>query len=240
MIQILCPTCGAPGRASEDKIDTRLVCRKCMKAFHITPSGRAVMGEPPPTGEAAARALAEMAPPARAQEVDQWFDRISGAFLSPRTVLILVGLVVLAVGSTMYSRGESLEETARRVALAAYHGDTGTLQALSHDNTREDAVRWLDGVKVRLDGLKNSLGQVPPSVQVEVQRKDANGGIADVVARVSSEAELARQGFGLPDPMASMTSGIKSVELPLQFRKAFWSGWRFDAGREGGDAPQVP
>jgi hypothetical protein len=225
---------------SEEKINTRLVCRKCMKAFHITPSGRAVMGEPPWEGEAAARGLAEIAPPDRAPEVDQWFERISTALYSPQAVTVVVGLFMLTVASTLYSRGESLEETARRAALAAYHGDTGTLQSLSIDDIGDDAVRWLDGARVRLDALKSSLGQVPPSVQVEVQRKDADGGIADVVARVSSEAELARQGFGLPDPMASMTSGIKTVELPLRFRKAFWSGWRLDAGREGGDAPSVP
>jgi hypothetical protein len=211
-----------------------------MKAFHLTPSGRAVMGEPSPTGEAATMALAEISTPDRAQEVDQWFARISGAFYSPRTVMAVVGLVVLTVASTIYSRGESLEETARRLALAAYHGDKETVQSLSLDDAGDDSVRWLEGVRIRLDGLKKTLGQVPPSVQVEVQRKDADGGIADVVARVSSEAELARQGFDLPDPMVSMTSGIKTVELPFQFRKGLWSGWRFDVRGTYGGRPEAP
>ena len=60
MLEIKCPACGAEGRAPKDKILTRLVCRKCLRVFHVTPSGMTVIGEPPTPGQsstAVARAI---------------------------------------------------------------------------------------------------------------------------------------------------------------------------------------
>ena len=56
MLAIKCPACGAEGRASKEKIQTRLVCRKCLRVFHVTPSGKTVLGEPPAPGRTAATA----------------------------------------------------------------------------------------------------------------------------------------------------------------------------------------
>jgi hypothetical protein len=211
-----------------------------MKPFHVTSAGRAVNGAPPSTAEPATKGLEDAAPPDRAQEVDEWFGRLSGAIFSPRAAMILVGLVVLSVGSTLYSRGESLEETARKVALAAYNGDKETLRSLSVDGAEDEVDQWLGGMQVQLEQLKKSLGETAPSVQVEVKGQEAGRGVADVVARVSSEQELARHGLGLPDPLLTMTSGNKTVELPLRFQKAFWVGWRFDARRAYGPVAQAP
>ncbi|MGZ6057713.1 MAG: hypothetical protein ACXWOV_19350 [Isosphaeraceae bacterium] len=47
MLAIKCPACGAEGRASKEKIQTRLVCRKCLRVFHVTPSGKTVLGACP-------------------------------------------------------------------------------------------------------------------------------------------------------------------------------------------------
>src|SRR4051812_2600267 len=141
VIVLHCPTCGAQGRTSDDKINTRLVCRKCFKPFHITPTGRAVMGEPPQIGEVSTQTPYAAVAPDRAQEVDQWFKRVSSAVFSPRTALILGGLIVLLIGSTMYSRGETLQDRAVKVARAAYDGDKNVLQSLAASGTEEDVVK---------------------------------------------------------------------------------------------------
>ena len=47
MIEMKCPGCGAGGRAPRDKMNTRMVCKKCLKVFHLSPSGTPVLGEPP-------------------------------------------------------------------------------------------------------------------------------------------------------------------------------------------------
>src|SRR5437764_14137537 len=52
MIEMSCPRCGAGGRVPNNKVNSRLVCKKCLQIFHLTPSGHAVLGEPPPTKEA--------------------------------------------------------------------------------------------------------------------------------------------------------------------------------------------
>src|SRR5438105_3804085 len=51
MIEMSCPRCGAGGRVPRNKINARLVCKKCLQVFHLTPGGHAVLGEPPPPKE---------------------------------------------------------------------------------------------------------------------------------------------------------------------------------------------
>src|SRR5262249_14446595 len=47
MIALECPHCGGAGSVPREKVNTRLVCRKCHQIFHVTPTGRAMPGEPP-------------------------------------------------------------------------------------------------------------------------------------------------------------------------------------------------
>jgi len=227
VIEIHCPACGAEGRTTKEKINTRLVCRKCFVAFHVTPSGRALLGEPPLMGDVETR-RAGMAQPDRTHEVDQWFERLSGALFSPLTAMLLVGLIVLVIGSTMYSRGETLEDRVKKVARAAYEGDTRGLESLAAAGTGEDVVKWNDAIQLQLDQLRKSLGNMPPSINVEIQRQDTSKGIAEAVARMSTEQDLARQWSSLPDPALTIASGVKVVELPLRFRTETWKGWRLD------------
>ena len=46
MIDMKCPSCGAGGRMPREKVNTRLVCKKCLRVFHVTASGNTVLGEP--------------------------------------------------------------------------------------------------------------------------------------------------------------------------------------------------
>ncbi|MGB2611960.1 MAG: hypothetical protein WBC80_23555 [Isosphaeraceae bacterium] len=71
MLAIKCPACGAEGRASKEKIQTRLVCRKCLRVFHVTPSGKTVLGEPPAPGRTATAVSRAKAAPDPGQKVDR-------------------------------------------------------------------------------------------------------------------------------------------------------------------------
>ena len=103
MIEMKCPACGAEGRAPKEKVNTRLVCRKCLKVFHLTPTGRAVLGEPPVTG------TTSTAPPHSGrsadptQSVDEWFDRASKAAFTPKSLAIAGGLVLLTLILAFFS-----------------------------------------------------------------------------------------------------------------------------------------
>ena len=46
MIDMKCPSCGAGGRIPKEKVNTRLVCKKCLRVFHVTSAGNTVLGEP--------------------------------------------------------------------------------------------------------------------------------------------------------------------------------------------------
>src|SRR4051812_33288916 len=46
MIEMACPSCGRAGQVPKEKLQSRLVCRKCHVVFHMDPGGRAVLGEP--------------------------------------------------------------------------------------------------------------------------------------------------------------------------------------------------
>ena len=83
MVEMKCPACGAEGRAPKDKINTRLVCKKCLRVFHLTPSGRAVIGEPPQQVVAPVKA----ADPTEKLEIAlnfEWLGGIIRALMSPK------------------------------------------------------------------------------------------------------------------------------------------------------------
>jgi hypothetical protein len=227
MIEIQCPACGAGGRASKQKTNARLVCKKCLKVFHITATGLAVLGEPPPTGEAAARTAVAVHDPTK--DVDQWFERLSRVLFSPSTLILFVCLIGLLIGWAFYSRSENLEGRVEEVARAAYDGDIKALQAMAAEGNGEDVLKWRESVRPKLDDLRVSLGIAPPSVNVVIRGQDSSTGTADVVAQMSSEQELERRGTSLPDPSLALTSGKRTVDLPLRFRREGWNGWRLDA-----------
>ena len=53
MIEMSCPRCGAGGRVPRDKVNSRLVCKKCLQVFHLSSSRQPIIGEPPaPEGRA--------------------------------------------------------------------------------------------------------------------------------------------------------------------------------------------
>src|SRR5262249_23588149 len=47
MIEMSCPRCRAGGRVPREKGNSRLVCKKCLQVFHLSPSLQPVVGEPP-------------------------------------------------------------------------------------------------------------------------------------------------------------------------------------------------
>ena len=97
MIEMKCPACGAEGRAPKDKINTRLVCKKCLRVFHLTPSGRAVIGEPPQAAVAPVKAV----DPTEKIELAlnfEWLGGIKRVVTSPKVLAVVGGLLVVAAG----------------------------------------------------------------------------------------------------------------------------------------------
>src|SRR5947209_6580362 len=47
MVELECPKCGRGGGVPKEKVNTRLVCKKCHSVFYVTSAGRTILGEPP-------------------------------------------------------------------------------------------------------------------------------------------------------------------------------------------------
>jgi hypothetical protein len=175
-----------------------------------------------------------VAAPDRVQEVDQWFDRVSRTFFSPMSLLIAMGLILLAAATAFLSlrRSETLQDRVTRVAEAVVHGDLQTIRSLASTATTEDAVKWYDSVRTQCDGLRQHLSSHKLVVEVEVKRQDAEQESADVVARMDSKETLERKAGALPDPFITITTPIRqTVSLPMAWKSERWGGWRLDGKR---------
>ncbi|MGC1722348.1 MAG: hypothetical protein WA746_25465 [Isosphaeraceae bacterium] len=235
MLAIKCPACGAEGRASKEKIQTRLVCRKCLRVFHVTPSGKTVLGEPPAPGQTSTAVSRAKAAPDPVQKVDQWFDRASKRFFLPTSLILTVGLILLAVAGTLFTprRPESLQDRVARVAKAAVEGDLQTIRELAATGTAGSAVTWCITIRPQCDELMHRLGSRKLAVETEVKQQDPQEW-ADVVAHVSPEEkeELERRGNALPDASIVLIPTSQPVSLHMAWTsEGWWAGWRLDGNR---------
>jgi hypothetical protein len=231
MVEIKCPACGAEGRAHKEKFLTRLVCKKCLIVFHVTPSGRTVLGEPPATGQTSIAGTHEAAAPDRTQEVDQWFDRVSKKFFSPKSLILTASLILLAGAAAFFSRGpETLQVRAAKAARAAVQGDPWALRELAATGTVADVDAWYVAIRPQCEELRQRLGSSRLDVNTEVKPQDSEQGWVEVIARVNTVENLERTGFGLPDP-SIMTAVNSSLFLPMVWKTEGWGGWRLDGKR---------
>jgi hypothetical protein len=232
MIDMKCPACGAEGRVPSDKVNTRLVCRKCLKVFHLTPSGRALLGEPAPAASGAM--MAKEAAIDSAQEVEQWLDKLRSRLTSPATLGIAAALVLLAVVAAFLStrKTETLQERVIKVANAAVKGDLPTIRSLATTGTADDAVKWYDTVHPQCDELRQRLGTNKLLVEVNIKQQEGAQGPSEIVARLDTEEQLDRRSLNMPDATISVpTTRSAVVSLPMSWRTEGWSGWKMDGKR---------
>jgi hypothetical protein len=234
MLAIKCPACGAEGRASKEKIQTRLVCRKCLKVFHVTPSGKTVLGAPPGTGQTSTAVSRRKAAPDPDRKVDQWFDRASKRFFSPTSLILTVGLILLAVAAALFTprRPESLQDRVARAARAAVEGDLQTVRELAATGTAGGVITWYITIRPQCDGLLQRLGSRKLAVESEVKQDPAREW-TDVVAHVSiiEEEKLERRGNVLPDASIVVAPTGQPVSLLMAWNSEGRAGWRLEGNR---------
>jgi hypothetical protein len=241
MIEMKCPACGAEGRAPKDKINTRLVCKKCLRVFHLTPSGRAVAGEPPQVAVPVAKVADTTEKLELALDFDRWSERFRKFVFSPKLLAALGAIIVLGAGYLFMAvfRSETLETRASRLAKATVNGDLSTLLDLSATGTSEDVVKWYIAIQPQCVDLKKTL-QSPPAVEVVVNKQDDVKGTADVTARVASEEALGKKRDRVPDETISTFALDKIFELPLSLTSEGLEGWRLDGKRTLEALPKTP
>lgn len=245
MIEIKCPACSAGGRVPRDKKDTRLVCRKCLAVFHLSPSGQAVLGEPPVRKATAKEKVRAQSGGGGGIEFGGSFDDIASQFskiklprITGAQAGIAAGVILLAaVGVWLFAR-QSLLTRAEAVAKStmAADGIKGAMD-ISVPETALDVIRWHSDASRKYGELKMSLGGMDAKLNLNVL-SDGSKGPAIVVAQFSSEGtRLGNAGVEAIHPNPSLSQPSSTIDLHLYFVKDSFGNWLLDGTRTFNDSP---
>jgi len=233
MPEMNCPACGAGGRIPRDKVNTRLVCKKCLKIFHVTASGQAVLGEPPapkviakekiskdPTGYDTTLALDALA------------SKVAKVHLpTPRTLGIVAGIALaLGLGYWLFSR-QSLETRARAVAEAFASSDIKKIVDISVPGTETDVIVWYADVYKQYLNVKLLLGR-DPGIKIEIPgNSGGNSGLAIVKFSGQGAQSAAPSIADAMQPIPSLANVKDTLDVRLYFAVDSLGNWLLDGKR---------
>lgn len=231
-----CPKCGAPGSLPKNKVNSRLVCKKCRAIFYVTPSGRAVLGEPP---------MSEVAREEVKTPRLRDSERVQYTFLPsiPIKTEILVPVVLLAglltlIGWAGYSiltwLGGPTDDMMSRAQVAADAIGTdniGLFQSTCLMGTEPDCNRFFETARASLSPVRAK--SVTKSVNgkvflLEVSEKDSRGQVLVLFTpqKGSTRDQQIAEVESTEDPKKSATA-----EFLLEFGKDTKGKWRVDPVR---------
>lgn len=226
MIDLACPNCGRNGSIPREKINTRLVCKKCLMVFHMNTAGRAVLGEPQaePTKGPDPRGHAGAHIPNLAQ-MKAFQENLKETSLPIKPILI--GLAVLVLGWGAYgvvmAPPESLENRGAEVAKAFADDDLPYLKTAAASNGVDDVVRWFDLVHPAYAQAREKWRTKDTVVRVTVLEEDRAQRTGSVEAFIYPPEIAARNA-------TAETAGVppQPVELHLRFALDGRGKWRLN------------
>ncbi len=231
MIEMSCPRCGAGGRVPRDRVNSRLVCKKCLQVFHLSSSLKAVMGEPAPPKEAAKERVSRERMELGLPELGGLGEKLAKIKLpDPKTLGIVVG-VLLAIGFFwwLFSK-QSVEQRAQAMATAIKTLDMDTTVDLSMPGTELNAMKWLGDVHKEYTDLKLAIGNLEPGVQITVQ-PTSDGASSQSLLVFSREGATSTGPLSVEEAASlepKSTEKKKSMEVVLFWTKDTWQAWRLD------------
>jgi hypothetical protein len=235
MIDMKCPSCGAGGRVPREKVYTRLVCKKCLRVFHITASGNTVLGEPAPPKEAprtqSTREAARHDTVERFDDVASKLSSIKLPQIDPKVFAAIGGVILVAALGFWFFSKQSLEKRSLEIAKSFLKSDMKTAVDISLPGTEMDTIRWYADVYKQYGELKVLFGG--QEAGVTVQTGDAKGDTVPVKLIFSKEG-MRFDGSLFADiyqPNPSLNKGKSSLELPLFWTKDVWGNWLLDGSK---------
>src|SRR4051812_28665952 len=175
MIDLACPKCGRAGSIPREKINTRLVCKKCHAAFHMNTAGRTLLGEP----------HAESARPEAGHQHHNdgprmpSFEGLGGLKDSLPTVSmrsLLLGVAAIVVGGGLFmiwsKPPEPLADAVKLTAERFAEDDLAYLKQVASSDTVDDVVRWFDVKHPELVKSRDQWKSKGTHVQVTVIGED--------------------------------------------------------------------
>lgn len=227
MIDVTCPSCGGMGRAPREKVNTRLVCKKCHSAFHIASSGRTVLGDPPAVKDEHFRHRDDAAVAPKAGS--DWKDNLPEFTVTGRSAV--VALAVLLVAGVLYyvmSRpGENLTDSAKGVAQHFADGNLERLKGDALSGTADDLVQWYGQMHRQFQDLKKEWAGRDVLVGVLVIEENPRMRSGQVAAILAPSKPSTRDAslHGVAD-----VGGLaaKPMEIMFYFTPDAWGKWRVD------------
>ena len=146
MIDMKCPSCGAGGRIPGEKVGTRLVCKKCLRVFHVNGNGQSVLGEPAPAKNASqphpSRGGAHHDTVSKIDDMTSKLSSMKLPRIDLRVVAAIAGIALFSgLGYWILSR-QTLEKRAQDVARSFVKIDMTPVVDLSVPGTEMDTIRW--------------------------------------------------------------------------------------------------
>jgi hypothetical protein len=238
MIDMKCPSCGAGGRVPREKVNTRLTCKKCLRVFHLSPSGQAILGEP---------ALPKDAPRPRAprdssgaqavtaiDDIAEKFSKVKIPTIPPRTLGIAGAVLLVALlGYWIFTR-QGIEAKSVAVAHSFNTTDMKLVLDMTSQDTVMDAIKWFNEVTLKYNDLKIALGGQEPGIKTQVIQGSKDGGTQVVVTFYKTGPR--QEGPALvealqPVPSLANASVKQDLDLPLIWVSDTWGNWVLDGTR---------
>lgn len=171
MIDLECPSCHAPGSVPKEKSQGRLVCKKCHQVFHLSPTGRALPGEPPHAPEDHHPHGTHPQTAGLGMSTGLLVKGIGGV-----AALALLGWIVFTgYKITQPANVEYLADKATRAASAMGAGNYNDLQMVVKAETSPDFMAWYDSVRPLVEGIrKDSLAHAVRTTTLMMDNDPAN------------------------------------------------------------------
>ena len=234
MIEMSCPRCGASGRVPNDRVNSRLVCKKCLQVFHLSASHHAVLGEPPVRKKEVHR---ERAPRERVEiqmpGLEGLGNKLSKIRLPDPKTLGVSAAVLLAIAFFwwLFSK-QSVEQRSNALAAAIRKLDINSAVGMAMPETEMQVMKWVGDVYKQYLDLKLNLGNLEPGVQIKVQENsDGTAQSLMLFSRegASSSGPLSVEEAASLEPQSATSK--KSMELVVFWAKDTWGTWRLDGRR---------
>jgi hypothetical protein len=238
MIEMKCPSCGAGGRIPKEKVNARLVCKKCLRVFHVTVAGNTVLGEPAAAKEEPkSRSTRESTRESSRHDQGQAFDELTSRLtkvklpqVQPMTLGLVAGVVLLSsVGYWLVFYKQSLATRSETVARCIIKSDMKTVVELAVPGTEMDTMRWYHDVYKSYMDLKLALAGQEAGISIQLPGAES-GGTTPVNLRFSKDG-LRFDGSIFNDalqPNPSLSQSKQSLDVPLFWAKDLFGNWQLD------------
>jgi hypothetical protein len=233
MIEMSCPRCGAGGRVPRDRVNSRLVCKKCLQVFHLSPSLQPVMGEPPAPKVAPREKVQREGVQLEMPGLEGLGEKLSKLKLPDAKILGVTAVVLLVVGFFwwLFSK-KSVEQQSQSLVACIRNIDLNTTSTMALPGTEMEAMKWLGDVAKQYIDLKLAIGNLEPGAQISAQQN--SDGSAQSLLVFSREGALSSGPLSV-DQAASLEPQSaevkKSMELVVFWAKDVWGTWRLDGKR---------